>query len=87
MKRHVLGDVDGSVDAIMGTLEKYHSKHCHLDVIHTGVGNVTQTDVNMAEAFKGGCVYVLGYVLSLFLADASCAIDCWCIMFCSSLLL
>ncbi|KAI8744462.1 translation initiation factor IF-2, mitochondrial-like [Biomphalaria glabrata] len=47
------GDVDGSVEAILDTLDTYHSKKCHLDIIHYGVGAVTESDVEMAAIFNG----------------------------------
>ena len=50
--------MDGSVEAILDTLDSFNSKQCRLDLIHYGVGNVTESDVEMAEAFNGVCVYV-----------------------------
>lgn len=47
------GDVDGSVEALLDTLDTYHGTECHLDIISYGVGPVTPTDVNMASMFKG----------------------------------
>ncbi|KAK7487137.1 hypothetical protein BaRGS_00021632, partial [Batillaria attramentaria] len=47
------GDVDGSVEAILDILDSYDSKKCRLDLVHYGVGNVTENDVEMAEAFQG----------------------------------
>ncbi|XP_070179262.1 translation initiation factor IF-2, mitochondrial-like [Littorina saxatilis] len=47
------GDVDGSVEAILDTLDLYNSKQCRLDLVHFGVGNVTESDVELAEAFDG----------------------------------
>uniref|UniRef100_T1JA40 Translation initiation factor IF-2, mitochondrial n=1 Tax=Strigamia maritima TaxID=126957 RepID=T1JA40_STRMM len=44
------GDVDGSVDAILDALDTYHSSLCELDVIHYGVGAVTLSDVELADA-------------------------------------
>ncbi|XP_025105138.1 translation initiation factor IF-2, mitochondrial-like isoform X2 [Pomacea canaliculata] len=47
------GDVDGSLEAILDTLDTYNSKKCRLDLIHYGVGSITESDVELAEAFKG----------------------------------
>lgn len=47
------GDVDGSVEAILDVLETYHSSICKLDIIHYGVGAITEQDVTLAEAFQG----------------------------------
>ncbi|KAH9509360.1 Translation initiation factor IF-2, mitochondrial [Bulinus truncatus] len=49
----IKGDVDGSVEAILDTLDTYRSKKCHLDIIHYGVGAVTESDVEMAATFNG----------------------------------
>lgn len=49
------GDVDGSVEAILNILDSYDAQHqCQLDVVHFGVGDVSENDVNMAETFTGG---------------------------------
>ncbi|CAL1269851.1 unnamed protein product [Larinioides sclopetarius] len=48
------GDVHGSVEAIMDVVNTYDSHDaCRLDVIHSGVGNVTENDVELAETFDG----------------------------------
>lgn len=48
------GDVDGSVEAILDVLDTYHSSNkCRLDIIHYGVGPVTENDVSTAQAFEG----------------------------------
>lgn len=46
------GDVDGSVEAFLDILETYTSSLCKLDVVHYGVGNVTVTDIELAETFQ-----------------------------------
>ena len=56
---HVSGDVDGSLEAIMDTLDTYHSKKCRLDLVHFGIGNVTESDVELAKAFQGGSFNLL----------------------------
>jgi translation initiation factor IF-2 len=52
----VKGDVDGSVEAILSCLETYSSEDVLLDIVHFGVGPVSETDVTMAESF-GAVVY------------------------------
>ncbi|XP_029642566.1 translation initiation factor IF-2, mitochondrial isoform X1 [Octopus sinensis] len=47
------GDVDGSLEAIMDTLDTYKSQECRLDFLHYGIGSVTENDVEMAAAFEG----------------------------------
>ncbi|XP_042370903.1 translation initiation factor IF-2, mitochondrial, partial [Plectropomus leopardus] len=50
----IKGDVDGSVETILNILDTYDAQQqCQLDVIHFGIGDVSETDVNMADAFKG----------------------------------
>lgn len=47
------GDVHGSVEAILDVLESYTSNdRCRLDVIHYGVGNITEGDIELAKAFN-----------------------------------
>jgi len=48
------GDVHGSVEAILDVLETYDcDAACKLNLVHYGVGNVSETDVELADAFKG----------------------------------
>ncbi|XP_063221675.1 translation initiation factor IF-2, mitochondrial [Bacillus rossius redtenbacheri] len=49
----VKGDVDGSVEAILDVLETYDcNADCELNLVHYGVGIVSETDVELAEAFN-----------------------------------
>jgi translation initiation factor IF-2 len=43
-------DVQGSVEAIVGELEKIDHPEVRVNVIHTGVGGITENDVNLAAA-------------------------------------
>lgn len=47
------GDVDGSLEAIMDTLDTYKSQECRLDLLHYAIGSVTENDIEMAAAFEG----------------------------------
>lgn len=50
----VKGDVVGSVEAILDVINTYGSDDkCQLSVVHYGVGTVTETDLQMADAFGG----------------------------------
>ncbi len=49
------GDVQGSVEAIVGELDKIEHPEVRVNVIHTGVGAITENDVNLAAA-SGGMV-------------------------------
>jgi translation initiation factor IF-2 len=44
------GDVQGSVEALMGELAKIQHPEVRVNVIHTGVGGITENDVNLASA-------------------------------------
>jgi translation initiation factor IF-2 len=47
-----LGDVDGSVEALLDVLDSYQSETCTLDLIHYGVGPITESDIKLAEPFN-----------------------------------
>eukprot|EP00058_Branchiostoma_floridae_P027756 XP_002613247.1 hypothetical protein BRAFLDRAFT_118698 [Branchiostoma floridae] len=50
----IRGDVFGSIEAIMDTLASYDCEEdCKLKVIHSDVGAITESDVEMAAAFDG----------------------------------
>ena len=44
------GDVQGSVEAIVCELAKIQHPEVRVNVIHTGVGGITENDVNLAAA-------------------------------------
>ncbi|RFB05400.1 translation initiation factor IF-2 [Parvularcula marina] len=46
------GDVQGSVEAIVGSLQKMANKEVRVRVLHTGVGAISESDVILAEASK-----------------------------------
>jgi len=54
----VKADVQGSVEAVREALEKLSTANCHLNVIHTGVGGVNESDVTLATASNA---IVLGF--------------------------
>lgn len=48
----IKGDVHGSVEAILDVLETYNANDkCRLDVVHYGVGNVSEGDIELAKSF------------------------------------
>ncbi|HTV31789.1 MAG TPA: translation initiation factor IF-2 [Methylocella sp.] len=46
----IKGDVQGSVEAIIATLEKLNTEEVAARVIHAGVGGITESDITLAEA-------------------------------------
>src|SRR5437879_2919401 len=46
----IKGDVQGSVEAIVSELGKIDHSEVRVNVIHTGVGGITENDVNLAAA-------------------------------------
>ena len=46
----VRADVDGSVDALVGSLERFSGQQVKLNILHSGVGAVTDSDVQLAKA-------------------------------------
>ncbi|XP_072540002.1 translation initiation factor IF-2, mitochondrial isoform X2 [Salminus brasiliensis] len=50
----IKGDVDGSVEAILDVLESYDGdEQCQMNIVHFGVGDISENDINLAEAFSG----------------------------------
>ncbi|MBN1956603.1 MAG: translation initiation factor IF-2 [Desulfuromonadales bacterium] len=54
----IKADVQGSVEAVRDALEKLSTDSCKLNVIHTGVGGVSESDVTLATASNA---IVLGF--------------------------
>jgi translation initiation factor IF-2 len=50
LKLIIKSDVQGSVEALRSTLGKIQSKNVRLNIIHTGIGDVTESDVMLAAA-------------------------------------
>jgi translation initiation factor IF-2 len=48
----IKGDVQGSVEAIMGSLKKLNTDEVMARIVHTGVGGITESDVALANASK-----------------------------------
>ncbi|MCT4655540.1 MAG: translation initiation factor IF-2 [Cohaesibacter sp.] len=46
----IKGDVKGSVEAIIGALDKIGNEEVSAQILHSGVGGVTESDVTLAEA-------------------------------------
>ncbi|XP_066451780.1 translation initiation factor IF-2, mitochondrial isoform X2 [Eleutherodactylus coqui] len=49
----IKGDVDGSVEAILDVLDTYDADDtCELDLVHFGVGDISESDVALAKTFN-----------------------------------
>lgn len=49
----IKGDVHGSVEAILDVLDSYHEHDkCRLDVVHYGVGDINEGDLELAKTFN-----------------------------------
>lgn len=46
----IKGDVQGSVEAIMGALDKLGTDEVAARIVHSGAGGITESDVSLAEA-------------------------------------
>ncbi len=46
----IKGDVQGSVEAIIGTLEKMANKEVKVSVLHSAVGGINESDITLAKA-------------------------------------
>lgn len=44
------GDVDGSVEALTDSLQKLSTEEIHVNILHKGVGQITESDVLLASA-------------------------------------
>ncbi len=50
----IKGDVQGSVEAIVATLEKLNTEEVAARVIHAGVGGITESDVTLGGSLERG---------------------------------
>ena len=50
LKLIIKSDVQGSVEALRGTLDKIQSKNVRQNIIHSGIGDITESDVMLAAA-------------------------------------
>ena len=52
----IKADVQGSLEAIKGSLEKLKNEEVKVDVIHEGVGGITESDVTLADASENSVI-------------------------------
>ncbi|XP_006616504.1 translation initiation factor IF-2, mitochondrial [Apis dorsata] len=49
----VKGDMAGSVEALLDIFDTYtYDTVCHLNIVHYGIGSITQSDIELADTFK-----------------------------------
>lgn len=49
--------MDGSVEAILNILDSYDcDDECKLEIVYFGMGDISENDISLAEAFSGMCV-------------------------------
>ncbi|TRL40492.1 translation initiation factor IF-2 [Rhizobium straminoryzae] len=52
----IKGDVQGSIEAIAGALEKLGTDEVRARIVHSGVGGVTESDISLAEASNAAII-------------------------------
>lgn len=52
----IKGDVQGSVEAIIGALDKVGNEEVSARILHSGVGGITESDITLAEASKASVI-------------------------------
>jgi translation initiation factor IF-2 len=50
-------DAQGSLEAIKGSLEKIVTDETKIDIILSGIGNISESDVSLASASENGLIY------------------------------
>ncbi|MBX5053657.1 translation initiation factor IF-2 [Rhizobium lentis] len=52
----IKGDVQGSIEAIAGALEKLGTDEVRARIVHSGAGGITETDISLAEASNAAII-------------------------------
>ncbi len=52
----IKGDVQGSIEAIAGALEKLGTDEVRARIVHSAVGGVTESDISLAEASNAAII-------------------------------
>ncbi len=53
----IKADTQGSLEAIKGSLEKLKNEEVKIDIIHAGVGAITESDVTLADASDNAVIF------------------------------
>lgn len=64
----IKGDVDGSVEAIIDTLDTYNSDLCEMDLVHFAVGTVTESDIELAKTFNA-VIYAFNLTIPMHIQE------------------
>lgn len=65
----IKADVHGSVEAILDVLDTYDaSELCHLNIVHYGVGAITDSDIELAKTFNA---IIYGFSIQLPIGKSS----------------
>lgn len=49
----IKGDVSGSVEAVAGAVEGIGNNLAGVKIVHQGVGNITESDLQLAQSSQG----------------------------------
>ena len=52
----IKGDVQGSIEAIIGTLDKLVTSEVRARIVHSGAGGITESDISLAEASNAAII-------------------------------
>ncbi|MCG5481041.1 translation initiation factor IF-2 [Sinorhizobium alkalisoli] len=52
----IKGDVQGSIEAIAGALEKLGTEEVRARIVHSGAGGITESDISLAEASNAAII-------------------------------
>ncbi|AZN70144.1 translation initiation factor IF-2 [Georhizobium profundi] len=52
----IKGDVQGSIEAIIGTLDKLGTSEVRARIVHSGAGGITESDISLAEASNAAII-------------------------------
>lgn len=75
----VKADVSGTVEAVVGSLEHIGNKEAGVKIIHTGVGEISESDVSLAEASGGEfSLQLRAYHTDIYLRSHHSRIQCYC---------
>lgn len=75
----VKADVSGTVEAVVGSLEHIGNKEAGVKIIHTGVGEISESDVSLAEASGGEfSLQLRAHHTDIYMRSHHSRIQCYC---------